>query len=194
MEATVQDVEMRKVTKRDGSGDMTLYDVVIADGSKWTAFEKELAERAYALKGTPALLEVSVEVKGQYTNRNLRQIQAKPTSGFTPALGAMEAQLGNGGGTTTAPPSFFTEEAKPVFSPSPPLVEEPSYKDRNIWRQTASKVSARISKTESEFWGNLDLLVRYYETGEKPFSSSDSNPPPYVDSDVPVDEFGSVPF
>ncbi len=169
MEGIVKDVEVRKIK----NGTMTVYDVVDAEGVKWTAWEKELAERAYALKDQPALLEVDVEQKGKWTNRNLRGIEGKPVAGFTPALEAMSASLG-----TEKPPSLL--DAKEA------LTEAPSYRDRSIFRQTAAKVAAHLAEGGSspeEFWANTRDLAAYFESGVLP--SGGDKAPAVAEDDIP---------
>lgn len=160
MQGVITDVERREIQKRDGTGSMILFDVVLGDGSKWTAFEEPLARQAWDARGKTVSMEVSVTQKGNYTNKNLRAI-----------LGAGVATPTNGGFPTQTTSFGATESQFPTqtetFSPSPEGTNL-SAKDASIYRQVATKVSAIISKSELDFWANVDTLVRFYETGDKP--------------------------
>lgn len=155
MEAIVKDVEARKIKNNTE----TIYDIVIQDGTKWTAWTRELAERAYGLKDTLALLEVEVKQNGNFTNRTLKSIAAKVDAGFAPALSAMEQSIGR----------TFTE-AYIDSSPGPQFTEAPregsgTEKDISIWRQVAGKVAGQISTDRTEFWENVEQLYNYFSTG-----------------------------
>lgn len=169
-ENVVADIEPRKVNTRNG--EVTIYDVVDTNGVKWVAWDRPLAEQAFALKGVPSIWKVDISQNGKFENKTLKEIAAKPSGGFSAALDTMEAQLGSGTS------SGFPTEVKRA------MIEEPTFKDRNIWRQTATKVAAHLQPgTELEFWTNVDMLTRFYETGEKPVaiefqkSSVDDNIP-----------------
>lgn len=158
MEAIVKDVEARSIS----NGTKTIYDVVIQDDSKWTAWEKELAEQAWNLRGTLALLQVDVKQNGNFTNRTLKSIAAKVDAGFAPALSAMEQSIGR---SFTEPYVDSSPGPQIQFSEAP---QEGSGtpKDTSIWRQVAAKVSAQLMpQDKAEFWDNVATLYRYFETG-----------------------------
>lgn len=168
MEAVVKTVEPR-IIKEGTSEQRTIYDVIDLQDNKWTAWEKPVAEKAWGLKGVPALWLVEIKQKDSYTNRTLKGIEAKQSDGYGPALNTMESQLGSVDPRTFAPlpgvSTGFPSETKAA------LVQEPTFKDRTIWRQAATKVAAALGAgSPLEFWSNVDDLIRFYETGEKPQS------------------------
>lgn len=164
-ENTVKTVEP-KLVKKGTPEQRTIYDVVDVSDVKWTVWERELAEKAFGLKGVTSLWKVDISQNGSYTNRTLKEIQAKAANGFEPALNAMEASLGTLG---TGMGGSLDGGSLDGFKAA--VVDEPDFKDRTIWRQTATKVAAHLQAgTELEFWTNVDMLVKFYETGEKPGS------------------------
>lgn len=161
MEGVVIEVELRKGNRKSDNQPYVCYDIIDQDNVKWVAWERELAERAFNLKGQAALWQVEIVQNGNYTNRTLRGIDAKTASGFEPALKAMEASIG-GFNEKTA----FPEPGQPVQIPGDPGV--PRDTDRYIWRQCATKVAAQLGGTANEFWENSLALVNFYETGVSP--------------------------
>lgn len=166
MEATVIEVEFRKGNRKSDGQPYTCYDIVDQDGVKWVAWEKDLAERAFNLKGQPALWQVEIVQNGQYTNRTLKGIDAKISSGFEPALKAMEASIGTFDPRTHSPGATVTFDPQTAFSQIPGSPGVPRDTDRYIWRQVATKVAATLGGTASEFWDNVEALVCFYETGQ----------------------------
>lgn len=163
MEATVIEVEYRKGNRKKDNSEYVCYDIVDQDGVKWVAWERGLAERAFNLKGQPALWQVEVTQNGEWTNRTLKGIDAKATSGFEPALTAMTASIGSFSPTTQAPVGGGLVAPTITFAGEGDV---PTFKDRSIWRQTATKVAAHLGGTMAEFWENVAVLERFYETGE----------------------------
>lgn len=164
MEQVVQDVEVRKITVQ--GQERTIYDVIDSTGTKWTAWEQPLAERAFAMKGQPAVWKVDVVQKNNFTNRTLKDIQSAN---------------GSGAPQTTTTPTFPSQPALPAsFQPStastafaPPAPDTITFKDRLIFRQTACKVAAQISTSQDEFRSNVAELVEFFTTGEWPYRVGD---------------------
>lgn len=174
MEAVVIDVEIRGGISKKTNQPYTCYDVIDADNNKWVAWEKDLAERAFNLKGVPSVWQVDVTKNDKFTNRTLKAIEAKPAAGYEPALQTMAAQMG-GISSSTFSPTVGTPAASPPFDPNGETMfssegSNPTYKDRHIWRQTATKVSAQLGGTSDEFWRNTFDLIEFYETGVRPGS------------------------
>jgi hypothetical protein len=66
--------------------------------------------------------------------------------------------------------NYYLDEIKPVAAAkaSSDYAEDPERSER-IARQTATKVAAIISTHDPQaFWANVDDLVHYYMTGDKP--------------------------
>lgn len=100
--------------------------------------KKEVADLAARMIGQPVEAVTRVEQRGQYTNYYVDDLR--------PA--------GYGGTATVA---------------QPPASVSPSDRDRQIWRQTATKVAATLSEGGAGgFWENVDMLLRFYETGVHP--------------------------
>jgi hypothetical protein len=175
MEAVVKAVEPRDITVQGVA--RKVYDVVDQTGTKYTAWERELAERAYALKDQSSVWKVKVEQKGQYTNRNLVDIAAKLGGGMDAALGA-----GSSG---------FPETVKPVTFDQPGSVITP--KDTFIHRQVSVKAVAVLAgaggMTPDEFWANVQAVTNYIETGQTPMGGNAEQTFaaefPQADDDIP---------
>ena len=162
-ELLVKEVVSRRI-KAGTPDERLVYDVIDGSDVKWTAWEKDLAEKAFYLKGKVGVAEVKVEQNGKYTNRTLVSIVGKD-EGFGSATS-------NGGQTmTTATTGTFSTGG---FNPGP--ATQADYRERTIFRQTAAKVAAGLSQNPNEFWANVQDLAQYFETGETP---SGNNSPGY---------------
>lgn len=150
--ALIQSAVPRVVNKRDG-GQITLNEVFI-NGQAYTA-RKPVFDQASMLVGQIAQLTVRSETNDRgYTNHYLD--------------GVMQQM-----------------QTQPVAQPSQPQIAPqvttnlPTDKDRSIWRQCATKVAAQLlspSDGEATFWNNVDRLMQFYETGQKPNTEQASNP------------------
>lgn len=149
----VADVEPR-IIKQGTPDQRTIYDVVDQEGNKWTAWDKDTAEAAWHLKGQRAQAQVEVKQNGKYTNRTLITIGPSGASVPTPEI-------------FPSAPTFPPDPIAPNEASS--LIPQTTDRDRNIWRQTATKVAASLAPaTEVEFWANVLMLYSYYETGVIP--------------------------
>lgn len=176
MEGVVKDVEFRKITRKADGQVFDVYDIVLQDDVKWTCWDRDVAERAYNAKGVPATFKVEISQKGEHTNRTFKGIDVKPTAtGFGPTLETLSNQVAK---------SFTQATAQPVQQTA-------TEKDVSIWRQCATKVAATLAATPDEFWGNVEQLVAYYETGIIPRSGQlpqgDPGPSTHVPDGGPED-------
>lgn len=193
LQETVKEIEPRRVTVQ--GTERTIYDVITSDGTKWTAWERELAERAYNLKDKPALLKVEVKQNGQYTNRSLKDIMPAGDAlmGATLETFGGQATSGSSGVTVTTSGTGFDQN----------MNKKETQKSEEIHRQTAAKVvgnmAAQGGMTPQEFWSNIIDLARYFDTGAIPGSTPEALPgaqeqftaqdesgrPPHTDDDIP---------
>lgn len=101
-----QVVSVAARTTRNGK---TLYDITLADGQKYTAFDPLLAQKAASLANQPVVADVEVKQNGQYTNHNINGIYAQgeavpaapvsaPVVPFTPGVGVAITPAPSGGG------------------------------------------------------------------------------------------------
>lgn len=162
IQVNVLDVASRQATRKADGAKFTLYDVRLSDGETYTTSRRDVAEQAHALTGQSVVATIKIEQNGVYTNRYLNAVQ--------------------GTGFGAPAPGQFPPAAAPAAS-AIPVNTGSSDNDEKIYRQVAAKVSANLSTTESEFWGNVDALVHYFKTGEKPIASGSfaSTPPPTDD-------------
>lgn len=160
----------QKHRKADGQP-FTLYKIETAKGLTLETFKRDVAEAAHATGGQPALLTVKVEQNGEYVNRYLQMATIKPSGEAGYAMqGAMQAHAqalppDADSFTTYRPGGGSVANGNPITQSRP---EGPAQKDIYIWRQTATKVAAHLSKTDGEFWANVGLLLAFYETGRPP--------------------------
>lgn len=190
IDGVIASVDGRHVTRKSDNQQFMLYEVTTENGMKATTSKRELAEQAFDLKGKPAVLVVKDIQKGEYTNHYLQSVYPNPglkslQEASQQALGASE----NFKVPTTMYEPALPSPALPQASRDIPI-EEPTQKNTFIWRQTAAKVSAQISDTSDEFWSNLDSLVTYFETGNKPKDQL-AGVAPEGASDAPDDD---IPF
>jgi hypothetical protein len=157
IQATVVSVESREARRKADNVAFTLYDVKLSDGEKYTTSRRETAEQAHSLTGKPALVTIKVEQNGQYTNRYINSIVGAMGSFMQPE-------------PTFAPPpnGFATNGFAPATTTIPDTTAD---RETSIYRQVATKVAATISQTPHEFWRNVDELIFFYQTGNKPSSA-----------------------
>lgn len=154
----IQSAAPRVVNKRSG-GQITLYEVMV-NGQQYIA-RKPVFDQACALIGQQALVETRQEQNGNFTNLYLDAVQPL---GFPTMNGGPPPQVFH--------PDLFPQVptqqpmAAPVAPPQP--VSQVTDRDRQIWRQSACKVAAHVSKGPVEFWGNVTDLIRFFETGQQP--------------------------
>lgn len=162
MDAVVQAVEPRKVTAQ--GVERTVYDIVDGSGTKWTAWERPLAEEAFALRGVPAVWEVEQKPntrRPEFPYRNIKGIVAKSSSSMDQAL-------------SSGFPEIVKSEPGGFDQPGGTLTP----KDEQIHRQTAVKAVAVLAgaggMTPDEFWSNVRTIAHYFDTGEAPGSFTES--------------------
>lgn len=149
-----------------------LYKIETLKGLTLETFKREVAESAHKTIGYPSLLTIKTEKNGEYVNRYLQMAVIKPTEGYvgTAMAGAMQAHAQalppNADSFTTYTPGGGSITSGNGLTQTRP--EGPTQKDVTIWRQTATKVAAHLSKTADEFWPNVALLLKFYETGQPP--------------------------
>jgi len=157
MQAQVVGVEPRIV--KEGTPDQrTIYDVIDSNGIKWTAWERPLAERAFGLKDQNASWTVEQKQSGKYTNRTLVSIEPIGDKGMTNVI--------DSGFPST--PNTSSNSTVTFDSPG----STPNAERTSIHRQTAVKAVAALAAgggmTPSEFWSNVQDIVRFFETGNTP--------------------------
>jgi hypothetical protein len=177
-ENVVKNVESR-IIKEGKPEQRMIYDVVDPEGTKWTVWEKSLAEKAWNLKDQTSVWSVEVQQNGSYTNRTLHNIEPKVANGMTQAIGGgtfpTSSSVGNATITTT-----ITPPATGSFAPQPA-----TSKDEAIHRQTAAKVAAALSATPAEFWANVQDLARYFDTGIVPGGDNSAG---FTSTPLPTEE------
>lgn len=203
-DTVITGVTSKVVNRKSDNRPITIYEITDANNTKWTTSRRELANEANRLINTNVTVQGRQEQKGNFMNYYLEDLRSK--NGAAPV---MQPQ------PTPSPP--------PPPSPGPPPVQQqaplpqhwtPNEKDFNIMRQTAAKVSANLSTTPAEFWSNVDDLVVYFTTAEKPErfnrfvppaitqplegTGNQFIPPSYEDDPGPLDQPGytddDIPF
>lgn len=160
VQLSVVSVASRDVKRRSDGQMFKLYDVTLSDGNTYTTSKRDTAEYAHGMTGKPALCTIKVEQNGVYTNRYLNAIQS------------LDGAFGITQPSTTAPPTQTTFTTSPIPDTS-------SEKEDRIMRQAAAKVSAQLSSTPAEFWGNLDHMMDWFRLGKKPdWFTSEPQPAP----------------
>lgn len=195
---TIDRVEQRSVTKKDGSGTFTMFDIFVLEQQQpFTTTKKDIAESAFSLVGQVAEMSYNVKVNGTFTNYWANVVLPGPVN---PAL---RAQL-----AAQAQPFLQAAVPEPAPAPAmlqpapPPAVEisqpqanalvasgqaqylAPSaipqaqvsdwekQKQASIHRQTAAKVAAVLHQaapdTAAVFWENVQKLALYFDEGEAP--------------------------
>lgn len=161
VETTILGVTQKEITKKDG-GKMVLFEVDTSDGTTWTTGKNELALDANNRVGQQAIIDGTIKENGKFKNYYLNSITDSPNSVTAPSV--------NSPSPTTTPVFPTTASAgNSTITWNIPSAGAWTAKDQSIWRQTATKVAAHISDGDPQtFWQNVDELVKYYETGEKP--------------------------
>lgn len=163
IQAVITGVSPRTVTRKSDGQQFTIYEVN-ANATNYQA-RKDVFDQAAALVGQPVLMEVRTEQKGTFTNHYVDSIAA---NGPAPVPVTTSAPVYTAPSTTSTAASFTVTGGASL--PAPPN------RDLTIWRQTATKVAAHLSKTPSEFWKNVNDLILFYETGQEPDAFDDSVP------------------
>jgi len=134
--------------------------------------------KALALKGQMADLQVSIEQKGDFTNYYLNGIQtaksgAQPPAGSEVAQAAQRAQE-----ASQRVPEVSYEQYKDLED------GKETRKNTSIHRQTATKVAAMLNPADvGEFWANVDDLVEFYATGSRVTGNANYNEVKLPDDD-----------
>lgn len=166
-DAFIVNVETRQVS----NGTKTIWEVTTQDGTKWATFNAGLGNKASALKGNMADLQVAIEQKGDFTNYYLQGIQAaksgaQPPAGSEVVQAAQRAQEAAQAGPQA--PAVSYDQYKSLEG-----AKEKSTRD-SIERQVAAKVATTlltISGSSEDFWFNVESLTTFFATGETPLSS-----------------------
>jgi hypothetical protein len=155
------------------NGPFTLYEIIL-NGQPYVA-RKPLYDQAVQLPaGSVVEADTRTEQNGQWTNYYVDDLRPQQ-QGFVPQQPSGPASS----------PSQYPVQAQP---PAPP---SPSEKDVTIWRQCATKVAAHLAGGGAgSFWENVDILMRYYETGEHPMPEQGDVATRYQQYDNPED----IPF
>jgi len=150
------------IERRDGSGSFPLYEVWI-DGQGPFVARKDVFNIAQMMENTQVDAITRDEERNGYLNHYLD---------FVSSAGQTTMQQPN--------PAVQAQQAQPQTAQEalsePTAAEE--RKNLSIHRQTATKVAAQISKTQQEFWFNVEELLRFYQSGVKPFQNRPVTPDP----------------
>lgn len=146
--AVIQGTEIKTFNRKDGTGQFQVFEVNL-NGEKYRTTENHF-RYAQVNPGAQVIASITVEQNGQYTNKSITN------------LGPLTPH----GSGIQMPQSVVAQQ--PSFIPQPEF--HPDAKQGMIHRQTAAKVAAHTSKSSEEFWGNVDDLVHYFDTGVKPGS------------------------
>jgi hypothetical protein len=181
-------VSPRTVQRQDGTS-FTIHEVIDQTGRKWVA-RRDVANMAQSYVGHMVEMITRTEQKagrnGQtFTNHYVDHIA--PANAMTAIQQAHQAQAAYAPQTMAPTPS---PTPTPPPTPPPPPQGPPEVhteRDRSIYRQTAGKVAAEISKTPSEMWENIVLLARYFETGQVPPNAQGGGSNDQYEDDIPFD-------
>lgn len=169
IEAVIQSVESRDVTRKRDGAKITLYEVN-TDQGQFTASQRRVAEAAYAHVGEPMELIGEVVEKGDFTNYYLNKV---------------ELPFGNGRSVSSGRPQQRSQFSPPQQGhPSVPKQETVTAvpksdgltgyaKDLSIMRQTVIKAMVHISNTPEEFRVNCDAALYWLQHGEWPSDTPD---------------------
>ena len=166
---TVEDTLTR--TANSARGPFQIYEVLMG-GTPYRA-RKPVFDLAQTLRGQQVYADTRVEQKGEWTNYFVDSLtlpqpgpyQGQPQNSYQPAQ----------------------QGYQPQPAPQPTSPPNPTEKDRQIWRQTATKVAAFMrdqGETQQDWWMNVERLVWFYETGQHPFSGGSDGPP---DDSIPFE-------
>lgn len=160
---TIRDVTPRQVTRKSDGQQITLWEVIDGDGTKWTA-RKDIATLAQNMLGQPVTIVTRVEQNGSYTNRYLDAVELN-----------MGAQIQQEFNQPQAPNyAQAAMQAQPQH-PTPQPQYVPDDRIESIYRQTACKVAAHISTGQLDFWKNVGVLINFFRTGIFPIVVEDEN-------------------
>lgn len=162
---TISGLGPRTITPRDGRPSFTIWEVFDDQGGTWRVRE-DLYNQAQHWFGQRVMATTRTEQRGNFTNYYIDQMQPM---GQGPVQQAQQAQ----------PQQGYTGQPQPQAAPQPQMMavsEWERQKQHSIHRQTAGKVAAVISKTADEFWGNVQAIFIYFETGQVPAASFAQQP------------------
>lgn len=171
VEAVASTVTHKELTAKSSGRKFTLY-TVETDMGEFTTAKREIAELSNRLIGQNARFLVKTEQRGEFTNYYLEAVELNNNAQPSAFPQQMPQQV--------ASPVPSTLSPQPVTTQAPVGVAAgPDSRDVFIFRQTAGKVAGRISRTPEEFWSNLDDLVHYFSTGERPSDTSGDDDVPF---------------
>lgn len=154
-QVVIEGAAPRTVNKKDGSGQIILYEVQL-QGRKYIT-RKPVFDTASLMIGQVVLADTRIEQNGTYTNYYLDSVLRQDGA---PQIQSAPQQTQTYVQPQTTSNAFTPPELLPPERPTP--------RDHQIWRQVATKVAAHTSQSKAEFWENVDHLIHFYETGEKP--------------------------
>lgn len=168
LDATIVNVSTRQV----GARQSTLWEVETQEGTKWVTFKADIGNLASNNKGAKVDMDVSIESKDTFTNYYVNAIRVKTPAAQPQAEASSDiAELirrAQGAAEQKQEMSFAEFGAHDR--------EKETRRNESIHRQTAAKVAVQLSQTPTEFWSNVEDLVRYFGTGATPFSQTKGNP------------------
>ena len=155
--AVIEDVTKR--TANSARGPFEIFEVQLM-GNPHRA-RKDVWDIAMTLRGQSVFADVRSEQRGEWTNYFVDSIVPATQSVPVNPVRRQDHLPESTAGTTVVPNMQMPQ-------PTGYVVSE---KDRIIWRQTATKVAADLyqsGESEQDFWANVDMLIRFYESGQYP--------------------------
>lgn len=189
MEGTASAVTHKQLRRKSDGRSFTMYTVETDRGSFSTS-RRDIAADANRLLEQPARFLVKTEQRGEFLNYYLEAVE--------PANGAPHTYSGSFPQEMPRPKQpQQQQQQQPQQQPRQERQEYqqqelvgtpagPTEKDVFIFRQTAAKVTAQISRTPEEFWENIDAITAYFTDGSKP--------PMFSNTNSGTDDADDIPF
>lgn len=155
----VEDIRTRQANS--ARGPFEIYEIQLL--GEWHRAKKPLWDSAQMLRGQTVFAETRSEQRGEWKNYYVDTL--------TPSSPATQQPYPATAGYPQYPPQQQIHPPQAPPAPPAPPAPEPTQKDRTIWRQTAAKVAAQMldpGDSQLDFWANVDMLVWFFESGERP--------------------------
>lgn len=188
IEGEILGVEPKQVTRRADSRQFTFFEVRMDDSTVYSTMNVEIANEAatYAATGKKVRLGVKIEDDGRFIKRYLNQVIGEvfanapaPTNGnaaavpvptgFIPPKAQPSSVISNTDGLKeTGVPNVLE-----VMDPAERAKQIEEERQLRIMRQAACKVASMLQapgESQLDFFTNVDVLLRFFQTGIKPLS------------------------
>lgn len=164
---TIVEYIPKPISREDGSS-FTIHKFKDVNGTELVA-RADVANLVRGMLNQPLRVTVRSEQKGQWLNHYLDH--AEP---------AQNGSQGLTGAVSQAQAAQAVASGQAEWHEVPHVVL--SEKDKQIHRQVAAKVAAKLSTTSNEFWTNVTDLAFYFDTGQIPANPAEQG---YPEEDVP---------